>query len=270
LLALTAAYATEKPDNRIRLAAPQAAIHVLPGFEAKLWRGTFSPSGNALAIASFDRPLRVAIWHIARPTAEPLILEVADGGAATAITFSRDEALVAVSDLRSCVYVWRVAASATRVSHCDRSEMPGELDFDPSGSRLAVGLLSGGIRIFHVSPEGLHEERRLDGHRESTTALSFDASGRWLTSASRDGELRFWETTTWQPVGVTRDPDDSFVRQIVAGPGDGRIVVLTQGGRRISVWDLDTDRAAAHADRLSRGLVLDTAVDMAKPQETTR
>ena len=258
LLALTAAYAAQNADNRFRLAAVEADVKVLPGFEAKLWRGTFSASGNFLAIASFDRPLRVAIWKTAQPTTNPSILEVAKGGAATAVAFSRDESLIAVSDLDSCLYVWRVADPSSRVSHCDQSVMPGELAFDPSGSRLAVGSLSGRIHIFQISPGSLREERTLDGHRESTTALSFDVSGRWLSSASRDGELRFWETTTWQPVGVTRDPDDSFPREIVAGPGEGRIVVLTQGGRRISVWDLDTDRAAMRADRLSRPLGLDT------------
>lgn len=270
LLAVTAAYATEKPDNQIRLATSDAAIKVLSGFEAKLWRGTFSPSGDALAIASFDRPLRVAIWDIARASVEPRIFEVAEGGAASAIAFSRDESLVAVSDLRSCVHVWRVADTASRVSHCDPSEMPGELDFDPTGSRLAVGSLSGRINILRISAEGLVKERTLNGHRESTTALSFDTSGRWLTSASKDGELHFWETTTWQPIGVTRDPDDSFARGIVAGPGDARIMLLTQGGRRISAWDLDTDRAAVRADELSRALTFDSAVDMPQPQQSIR
>jgi WD40 repeat protein len=264
-LAVTAAYADEHPDNRVRLVTSEGAIVVLPGFEAKLWRGTFSPSGNALAVASFDRPLRVAIWDTARPAAEPRILDAPDGTAATAIGFSRDESLVAVTDLHSCIYVWRIAAPASRIFRCDPSETLGDFDFDPSGSRLAVGSLSGRIKILFISPAGLHEERTLEGHRESTTALAFDASGFWLTSASKDGELRFWETKTWQPVGATRDPDGSFVRDIVAGPGSGRVAVLTQGGRRISVWDLDPNRAAILAERLSRQVEFDTPVVNSAP-----
>ena len=36
----------------------------------------------------------------------------------------------------------------------------------------------------------------------------------------------FWETKTWQPIGITREADDSFARKIVAGPGDERITLL--------------------------------------------
>jgi WD40 repeat protein len=264
-LALTAAYADQTPDERILLMTLGGPIIALPGFEAKLWRGAFSPSGRVLAVGSFDRPLRVALWDIARPAADPRILEAPDGAAVAAIGFSRDESLLAVTDLRSCVYVWRVAAPSSRVTHCDQSESLGDLDFDPAGSRIAVGSLSGRIKVLLVSKAGLREERTLEGHRDSITALAFDASGLWLASASKDGELRFWDTTTWQSVGAMHDRDGSFVRDIVAGPGDGRVVALTQGGRRVSVWDLDPDRAARRAEPLSRPGELDTPLGSESP-----
>ncbi|MEM7504953.1 MAG: WD40 repeat domain-containing protein, partial [Pseudomonadota bacterium] len=230
LFAVSAVYAERNPDNRVRLIRPGSDPIELRGFDAKLVRTAFSPSGHQLAVASFDRPMKIAIWDTARPTDPPRVLEPQGRVGATGIVFSNDGSQLAISSLRGCIDVWQLEEPTAALSYCD-ADVTGELAFDPSGRMLAAGSLTGRIHIVRVSPGSLTEERTIDGHRESTTALAFDRSGEWLISASGDGELRFWETTGWRPVGVSQDPDNSFVRQIVAGPGNHRVATLTQGGR---------------------------------------
>jgi WD40 repeat protein len=168
------------------------------------------------------------------------------------VAFSRDESLLAVSDMRSCVHVVAIGSTAPRQarSYCDKTEMPGELDFDPSGSRLVVGSLSGRLKVLRVSPQSVELERVVDAHQRPTTALAFDESGRWLASAADDGDVRFWDTTTWQPIGAARVQVDSFARDIEPVPGGGKFLLLAQGGRRLSVWDVDPDRLARRAEEL--------------------
>lgn len=251
-LALSAAYAKRDADDRVHLLMPDATIRMLPGFAAKLWRGAFSPSDRWLAVGGLDRPLRVAVWDLRQPHAQPWTFESNEGAGATALAFSRDESMLAIADMRSCVHVVAIGAAPPGPprSFCDKTDMPGQLDFDPSGAHLVVGSLSGRLRVLRVMPDSLALERVIDGHEKSTTALAFDESGRWLASAASDGSLRFWETGSWQLLGAQRVPGDTFVRDIPALPGGGRFVLLQQGGRRLSVWDVDPERAARRAEAL--------------------
>lgn len=251
-LAVSAAYARKDADDLIRLATREGTIRILPGFAAKLWKGAFSASDRRLAVGGFDRPLRVAVWDLQLPEARPWIFETKEGAGATAVAFSRDESLLAVSDMRSCVHVVALASTplAQPRSYCDKTDMPGELDFDSSGSRLVVGSLSGRIKVLRVSPQSVDLERIVDAHEKPTTALAFDESGRWLASAADDGSLRFWDTATWQPIGAAQLQADGFVRDIAPVPGGGRFLLLAQGGRMLSVWDVDPDRAADRAKEL--------------------
>ena len=254
LIALSAAYSNEAPDNLIRITTIKGELTTLSGFEAKLPQLAFSTSGRKLAAATFESRLQVALWDTDNLTGRPQILTSPDGRGATAITFSRDESLVAVNDLSGCVFVWQLPEGLNPLSLCDKSEKSGELAFDPSGKRLAAGSLKGRIRILYVSKDRLKEERVLDAHREPTTALEWDRSGRWLVSASNNGEISFWNTDLWQRVGSVRVPGDSFVRQIIPGPGDDRVVTLTQGGQRLSAWDLDPKRMAIRAAVLAKSV----------------
>lgn len=253
MLALSAAYARRDADDRVRLLAPDTTIRVLPGFSAKLWRSAFSPSDRWLAVGGLEQPLRIAVWDLRQSQAEPLIYEPKAGAGATALTFSRDESMLAIADMRSCVHVVALGVRPPRPprSYCDETDMPGPLEFDPSGARLVVGSLSGRLRVFRVLPDSLALERVLDGHEKSTSALAFDESGNWLASAASDGSLRFWETRNWQLLGTQRVPGDTFVRDIGAVPGGGRFVLLQQGGRRLSVWDVDPEHAVRRAEAMS-------------------
>jgi WD40 repeat protein len=252
MLALSAAYAQRDADDRVRLLMPDTTIQVLPGFAAKLWHGTFSPSDRWLAVGGLDRPLRIAAWDLRQPQAKPWTYEIKEGAGVTALALSPDESLLAIADMRSCVYVVGLGAERPEPlrSYCDKTDMPGELSFDPSGARLAVGSLSGRLRVLRISADSLALERVLDGQQKPTSALAFDESGRWLASAASDGSLRFWESGGWQSLGTQRVPGDTFVRDIVPLPGGNRFVLLQQGGRRLSVWDVDPERAVRRAEAL--------------------
>lgn len=246
-VSLSAAYAEKTPDNFVHLSTAEGEPATLPGFETQLGRTAFSPGGTRLAVASFERPLRVAVWNLSEKLTTPTLFEPPGGTAATDVVFSRDAASLAVLDLKGCIYLWRLRQGAPLLTRCDTADASGHLAFNAQGSQLAVGSLSGAILMYRISGESLIPQPPLEGHRRPTTALSFDTSGRWLASASDDGELRFWDTQSGQPLGVMKNHEESFVRQIVAGPDAGEMITLSQGGRRISLWDIDPDRATALA-----------------------
>jgi hypothetical protein len=64
----------------------------------------------------------------------------------------------------------------------------------PAAGTLAIGCADGTVRL-HESPEWA-DLPVLAGHVHGITAMSFDASGRWLATASRDGTARVWDLTT--------------------------------------------------------------------------
>ncbi len=108
----------------------------------------------------------------------------------------------------------------------------------PDGSLLAFG----GGETYERKPLRAHravivlvdaatgrEVRRLGGHTDAVTALSFSADGRWLCSASAvlDGTARRWDVATGRCVGTFhRKPSPSVA---VACLDDGRTVVASAG-----------------------------------------
>jgi WD40 repeat protein len=81
----------------------------------------------------------------------------------------------------------------------------------PSGAsrsivRLAAGCADGTVRLYEAGPAGTlpdwAEAPALAGHAHGITAMSFDVSGRYLATASRDGTARIWDLAARSAMAV--------------------------------------------------------------------
>src|SRR6185437_10634147 len=73
----------------------------------------------------------------------------------------------------------------------------------PAGGTLAIGCADGLVRLHEPGPAADWADLPvLAGHVHGITAMSFDASGRWLATASRDGTARVWDSRTRSAMAV--------------------------------------------------------------------
>lgn len=224
----------------------------VPVTDVRAWAATWSPSGDLLAVSGldddedgtigiFDRsgdpvtalagdPL-VAVLDVAfSPSGQQLVTVVGPPSSETGRVLLRDMASREVTDE---LPVTAFAAA-----------------FDPSGTRIAVRMSSGGVSLWDATTA----ERilDLDGHSGRVLDMAFSPDGQSIATSGLDSTIRLWSTMSGAEQQVLRGHDGP-VWSVDFSP-DGQRLVST-GSRLARVWALDIDNLVAIAEsRVSRSL----------------
>ena len=98
------------------------------------------------------------------------------------------------------IRTWDLATGKEAVPHSAPGYRATGLAASPSGTTLAAGCADGTVRLYEASKPGTLPDWAdapvLAGHVHGITAMSFDSSGRFLATASRDGPARIWDLAT--------------------------------------------------------------------------
>jgi WD40 repeat protein len=154
----------------------------------------FSPDGTMLASASGDdqsTDYGVRLWNLA----DGSVIDVMQEHLAPvkAVAFSPDGSLLASLDTTGVVILWEMNQLDTYSTLVSPGLVGESLAFSPDGSLLAVGggnSNDASIRLWDV--DAGEEVGILSGHTDTVGALTFNADGTLLISASADRSLRFW------------------------------------------------------------------------------
>ncbi|WP_329520169.1 TIR domain-containing protein [Spirillospora sp. NBC_01491] len=129
--------------------------------------------------------------------------------------------------------------------HFQTSRLPQPLAYSPGGSVLAVGSEDGGVLVCDaVTGVPL---RTLQGHRDRTYAVVFDATGTLLATGSADGAVRIWDLATGRCAHTLPVHPDGVWPLVVSpgardrGPGGhGTLIAAGASDGTVRVWDAAT------------------------------
>jgi WD40 repeat protein len=278
------------PDGRILTAAADGTARVWQRPETIVFRGytdwvldaEVTPDQRQVIGAGRDGTIRV--WDVG---SKAEVAQLTDGGTSLSapvnrLAVSQDGHHVAAGSELGDIWVWDLGQPGTPVARWAAGWSISDLEFDATGSRLAIGSGDGVAHVWRWdgddplarlaagttaatvawSPDGsllatgasdgivrLWDVRSADrvedlrGHSDQITDLAFAPDGKRLLSGSRDGTARMWDVVTQLQVGVLRGHEGSVTS--VAFGHDGRRVVTGASDGTVAVWDRQTGRYLA-------------------------
>jgi WD40 repeat protein len=250
--------ATTSADGGIRLwntrddtASPLAVLDEDDGW---VTAAAFSPDGNLLATAGYDR--LATLWDVSDPR-RPRKVATLSGhdGYVSSVAFSPDGRLLATAGYDDTARVWNVVDPAQPVQLAVLTGHTGwvrQVAFSPDGRLLATASVDHTARLWDLAdPTSPRPLATLTGHTDYVWALAFSPDGRELATAGYDGTARLWDVTDpARPRAVaTIQADPHWVLSVAFSP-DGR--TLATGGRdnTVHLWDVTNPAKPATAGLL--------------------
>eukprot|EP01032_Pedospumella_encystans_P017263 gene17263-19682_t len=78
-----------------------------------------------------------------------------------------------------------------------------------------------------------------NGHTKEITCVRFSPDGKWVASASKDGQMRLWDLVAGKLISSIKLQQPTFVRTFEFNPAEFTLAAATSM-RTVKFWDLDT------------------------------
>lgn len=255
---LLASGALDEPAIRIWDLSQGQSVAILNGHTGWIRSLAFSPDGSLLASGSTDMSVKLwdtQTWQVVR-TLEGHTDYLGN------IAFSPDGKQLATASRDGSVRLWDVASGTPLSGFSFETPLDTQtatpfwatgLAFSPDGTALAIGCTNNNTYVVEA-PTG-KAIRTLRGHNDWVVirGVSYSPDGKTLATASLDGTIRLWDTTS----GVERAQLIKHGLQLLSiawSPNGQQLAASSDYGGEVAIWDVATENVVQSV-RLGQGLV---------------
>ena len=205
---------------------------------------SFSPDGQTLAVGGVDEPQNqiqnASVWTFSVGSWKPL-LKVHEYLNVTALAYSPDDRWIVGGGTSRNVQVWR-ASDGTSVFTLNHAHQVSKAAISPDSSTVATATCQttvndvcteGGVWLWDLLTGKLVQ--KLGGFPDTVESAAFSADGSTLIAASRDGRLRFYNTSDYPSIFELSVPDG--ISAMTVSPDGGFLATGSVNGQ-VQLWKI--------------------------------
>ena len=223
--------------------------------------GTFRMNEAKLTAVPHD-PLLLAIRKKTQSKIKPWTFVEGDPGVQLAVSYSRDQKLIAAYDRKRTYRVWDYKGNIV-ATFPNQQALITSADFSPDGQYLAVSYSNGDIAIWSLQTDNRKEltdyENKLvtlRGHSDTAFSVKFTDNGKQLLSTARDGKIKIWDLEAF-PVPLLFQSKKS-AENIIFNPDQNRIITTSYPS--VDISDYQGNKLNAIEGYFTQGLINSVAV----------
>ncbi|OYQ62526.1 hypothetical protein B9G53_21510 [Pseudanabaena sp. SR411] len=153
-----------------------------------------------------------------------------------ATAFSPDGKILATSDVRGWIYLWRVADGSQLLKTHAHSEFIFSLTFSKDGQMMASGSLDRMVKLWNVNTGACLLS--IEAHALGVASIAFSPDDLLIASGGGDRTVKLTEVATGKCV-TTLEGHEQIVRSVAFSP-DGQMVASCSLDHTIKLWSVPT------------------------------